>query len=1121
MRQEEFIEKLFDQYHTKTPFTLPPHSEFDHKIIVTADPTKAIKPRKLFKTSSKCEEYEQTEVERLEKAGMIYRVHHWTSYVTSFVTTSANKLRLVIDYSQLNAIVQPMPTEIKAFNETLINVSGKVFSKLDFEKAYHHVRLTEDSEPLTTFRCHEGVFRWRVLLFGYIHSVECWTRYMTAIFGDLSYCCKFYLDDGLVFSDNIEDHKKHLKLVFERISKYKLHVSRQKCQFFVNELDWVGHHIRASPAGVELHPSDDTLEKIKSFRPPKSKKELMSFLGQLSYISDFFPNFATLSEPLTRLLKKDAHYHWSDECQSVFEKIKTMQYDHFSRHPFQVDKPVKISCDASDYACGAVLWQLDSDSTDTLHWYPVEYRSQKFDAMKRKWPIIDKEMYAIKFACSKFHFYIANRPQVLCLTDHKPIIAVFQSENPSPKHARVIADVAQYNLLICHISGETNDQADYLSRWDPLVDPPDPRTSHSSCRHPLSSSTLPSSSLHPSSMSNPKLLSSSSSRPNSNHTETTMNFFISASSEQPVTGPENNLPVTSTDSSTGTATVLSSSNSVEPPDLSPPITEEPLSTDTQIPESSTDSSSATTSAPWSPPSVSLIPNSEEIKSFVENYAKDPFFSKIYAAVNSTPELYPSYHLDPTTKLLYFQTCRLCVPAQSLQLLLDASHSDIFGGHPGAKKMKFRMRSRYHFANFNSVIDNYVKSCSICHRVKPRTFTAGPLQQIPIPTQRWHTIAMDVVSGFGTAKWFATDVNAILVIVDLLTCRCHFYPLNTSFTTLDIVTIFLRYYFPLHGVPSMVISDRARQFVSTLAETLSNQFDIDRHLSTATVHQSNGKCERYIRICEDYLRCYVVTNTDWIDLLPLAEFTINSMPSLSLNGISPFEADLGYVPDAPETVVFPLPQKGREAGAEDMVELLDHYSKVARAALKAAQQKNKLQFDLHHKSVEYKVGDTVYIDINAMPSNSDVHNKKLLRSFQTKFIGPYTIVEKLSPVKYTVDLESVNRSHSEFHISSLKVVNVPPDTLYRAPAHAQMFRAYKDGTKLVEIDKIVKHKRKGKGLSIKVKFVPDSADESPDDQFSWNSLSNLVKTANRLVFEYADSHPDVAKALKKMKVTRES
>ncbi|GMG32331.1 unnamed protein product [Ambrosiozyma monospora] len=80
----------------------------------------------------------------------------------------------------------------------------------------------------------------------------------------------------------------------------------------------VGRHIRASPADVELYPLDDALERIEAFHSPKSKKELMSFLGQVCNISDFFPTFATLGEPLTGLLKKDVHYHWSDDSGLEF-----------------------------------------------------------------------------------------------------------------------------------------------------------------------------------------------------------------------------------------------------------------------------------------------------------------------------------------------------------------------------------------------------------------------------------------------------------------------------------------------------------------------------------------------------------------------------------------------------------------------------------------------------------------------------------------------------------------------------------------------------------------------------------------------------------------------------------
>ena len=68
-------------------------------------------------------------------------------------------------------------------------------------------------------------------------------------------------------------------------------------------------------------------------------------------------------------------------------------------------------------------------------------------------------------------------------------------------------------------------------------------------------------------------------------------------------------------------------------------------------------------------------------------------------------------------------------------------------------------------------------------------------------------------------------------------------------------------------------------------------------------------ERYIRILGDYLRLTVDKNEDWLKMIPLAEYTINSTPSMALGGASPFEVDVGYVPPLPLTMHFSLEKGG--------------------------------------------------------------------------------------------------------------------------------------------------------------------------------------------------------------------
>jgi len=230
------------------------------------------------------------------------------------------------------------------------------------------------------------------------------------------------------------------------------------------------------------------------------------------------------------------------------------------------------------------------------------------------------------------------------------------------------------------------------------------------------------------------------------------------------------------------------------------------------------------------------------------------------------------------------------------------------------------------------------NCETCQRVNSANFHAGSLQK-PAPSPgRWKKITMDIVSGFSPVQHLGHTVTAVLVIVDCFSSHCHFYPITANFSAADFVSLLISQYMPLHGIPEVIHTDRGRQFENDLVKTFTGNIHSTLSFSVTAHHQSNGKAERYIRMLQGYLRTYADTSISWVELLPYAEFTINSMPSVSLGGQSPFRIDLGYNPSSPISLTYSLSEEGREA--DDVTELLDRYALTAKAALNVAYDKNK-------------------------------------------------------------------------------------------------------------------------------------------------------------------------------------
>ena len=129
----------------------------------------------------------------------------------------------------------------------------------------------------------------------------------------------------------------------------------------------------------------------------------------------------------------------------------------------------------------------------------------------------------------------------------------------------------------------------------------------------------------------------------------------------------------------------------------------------------------------------------------------------------------------------------------------------------------------------------------------------------------------------------------MVVVDRLSKSAHFIPVQSIYKTIQIVDIFMKEIFRLHGIPKTVISDRDVEFTSAFWKTLFFGLGTEIKFSTANHPQTDGQMERVNQILEDMLRMYVMQQpTGWEKYFHLVGFTYNNGYQESLK-MSPFEA----------------------------------------------------------------------------------------------------------------------------------------------------------------------------------------------------------------------------------------
>jgi len=162
-----------------------------------------------------------------------------------------------------------------------------------------------------------------------------------------------FMDDFFVCKQSFEECLENLERVLKRCVKVNLVLNWEKCHFMVQEGIVLGHII--SNRGIKVDKAK--IEVIENLQPPKTVREVRSFLGHAGFYRRFIKDFSKITKPLTGLLMKDAEFTFDNKCLEAFQTLKQALISAPIMQTPDWNEPFEIMCDASDYAVGAVLGQ--------------------------------------------------------------------------------------------------------------------------------------------------------------------------------------------------------------------------------------------------------------------------------------------------------------------------------------------------------------------------------------------------------------------------------------------------------------------------------------------------------------------------------------------------------------------------------------------------------------------------------------------------------------------------------------------------------------------------------------------------------------------------------------------
>jgi len=237
-----------------------------------------------------------------------------------FVKKKDGSLRLCIDFRGLNKITKKDQYLLPLISNLLDSSrKARIYTKIDLQHAYHLVRIAEGDEWKTAFRTRYGAFEWSVMLFGLTNAPATFQCFMNDVFSNLlDMCIVVYLDDILIYSDDITQHRKHVKEVLKRLRKAGLYVKAEKYEFHSDSVEYLGYVL--SPSGLTM--SDTKVKTIQEWPEPKKVKDIQSFLGFANFYRRFIFNYSDIVIPLTCLTRKDTPWNFDENCRTAFNILK-------------------------------------------------------------------------------------------------------------------------------------------------------------------------------------------------------------------------------------------------------------------------------------------------------------------------------------------------------------------------------------------------------------------------------------------------------------------------------------------------------------------------------------------------------------------------------------------------------------------------------------------------------------------------------------------------------------------------------------------------------------------------------------------------------------------------------
>ena len=878
----------------------------------------------------------------------------WASPVV-LVPKVNNEWRLCIDYREINKLLKITSWPLPRMHQVSDRMQGVRFvCALDLLQGYYQIELTKESRHLTAFQTTEGLYEYTKLPFGLAMAPAIFQHFVDDLLGTLRpYKVEAYLDDFLLKGETWDAFLRNARDLFGRCAQAQVQFKPQKCDMGLKELAFLGYLI--STEGIRPIPLK-TLP-VQMFEVPTTRKKLKSFLGMAGYYRRFVKDYAIKAAILHELDHNDVPFSWTSEHNTAFELLKKNICEAtLLAHP-DYEKTFIIDCDASNIGLGAVLSQPTNSTIEK----PISFASRKLTGAETKWGATELEAFAVVWALEIFRPWIDGY-QVLVRTDHSPLLWLQKNVNKTPKLARWVLKLQEFNFELQHRPGKAQVVADALSR-SPLD------------RQPNDAFNFEAAEIGKNMFAGIKVGGNVMLARERRHRK-----------RQKEKRNETDEPTLWRDP----ALIISGESRQIEPFSTARLKEEieycPI-------------------CKWAIQKINNpdLPNAHWLRKISGTLTRDAE-GRIWVVTITAGRA-----ADLTTgAAVLHETKRLLIPSGMIQGIMQRLHGGSHGGHFGYYKTLLKLKEKFYWPSLKNDVRRFIMSCALCWSVaRNPEGRLRPKSMLPTGSPG-EVVAMDF---FGPLPITKRNNRFILVIIDHFTRWVLVEPLKDAKAHSVTRTIIDRW-IPTHGLPRIILSDNGPHFRSRTTTNLCEKLGIRNIFSTPYHPQGNGVVEAFMRPLKKILSVQVSEKgNNWDLCCSAASYAYNSTPHVTTKR-SPFFLMHGFEAFLPIQRELEIPDEPKQ-------------SDIWLKALWDARRQVFEDYVVEHKKRQAALKDTG-LPINsfvALRHNTNEKNDEFGK-LGSLMSGPWKIVRRASNgITYFVECPATGNIR-QVTIGQMRLIELP-------------------------------------------------------------------------------------------------